>query len=271
MAQELGDLAELGELARLEAQLVQTLAEEDVDHLAAAMDPGSVAGVLVYENLWAAPFASAMRRAGGQLIANGRIPIQAIIAAVEADAALEAARSLTCRSDQVAEASVSSARPSPRPPSSAPPSAPARRPSPRRRSSAPPSAPAPRRSPRPPSSARLSPRPPPLLTAGSRFYLEEGPMKRPIGITILAIIFLEASFGYMMLGFQITTAVTFGPAADRSRAPGSGAGWLVLTGLAFWAGGLASLAPPAVGLGPGYSSPSSGSSRRSSLCWAPAA
>ena len=38
------------------------------------MDPGSVAAVLVYENLWAAPFASAMRRAGGQLIANGRIP-----------------------------------------------------------------------------------------------------------------------------------------------------------------------------------------------------
>ena len=90
MAQELGDLAELGELARIEAELAQTLAEEDVDHLAAAMDPGSVAGVLIYENLWAAPFASAMRRAGGQLIANGRIPIQAIIAAVEADAALAA-------------------------------------------------------------------------------------------------------------------------------------------------------------------------------------
>ena len=87
MAQELGDLAELGEFQRLEAQLVETLAEEDVDHLAAAMDPGSVAGVLVYENLWAAPFGAAMRRAGGQLIANGRIPIQAIIAAVESDAA----------------------------------------------------------------------------------------------------------------------------------------------------------------------------------------
>jgi hypothetical protein len=89
-AQELSDLPELGDLARLEAQLAQTLAEDDVANLAAAMDPGSVAGVLVYENLWAAPFASAMRRAGGQLIANGRIPIQAIIAAVEADAALEA-------------------------------------------------------------------------------------------------------------------------------------------------------------------------------------
>jgi hypothetical protein len=89
-AMELSDLPELGELQRIEAQLAQTLAEDDVEHLAAAMDPGSVAGVLVYENLWAAPFASAMRRAGGQLIANGRIPIQALIAAVEADAALEA-------------------------------------------------------------------------------------------------------------------------------------------------------------------------------------
>ena len=90
MAQELGDLDDLGELQRIEAELVQTLSEEDVDDLAAAMEPGSVAAVLVYENLWAAPFGAAMRRAGGQLIANGRIPIQAIIAAVEADAALEA-------------------------------------------------------------------------------------------------------------------------------------------------------------------------------------
>ena len=90
MAQELGDLADLGEMQRIEAQLVETLAEEDVEHLGAAMEPGSVAGVLVYENLWAAPFASAMRRAGGQLIASGRIPIQAIIAAIEADAANEA-------------------------------------------------------------------------------------------------------------------------------------------------------------------------------------
>jgi hypothetical protein len=89
-ARELSDLPELGDLQRIEAQLAQTLAEDDVANLAAAMDPGSVAGVLVYENLWAAPFASAMRRAGGQLIANGRIPIQAIIAAVESDAALEA-------------------------------------------------------------------------------------------------------------------------------------------------------------------------------------
>jgi hypothetical protein len=89
-AMELSDVAELGEFAQIEAQLVKTLASEDVAHLAVAMNPGSVAGVLVYENLWAAPFGSAMRRAGGQLIANGRIPIQALIAAVEADMALEA-------------------------------------------------------------------------------------------------------------------------------------------------------------------------------------
>ncbi len=89
-AMELSDVAELGELAQIETQLVKTLASEDVAHLAVAMSPGSVAGVLVYENLWAAPFGSAMRRAGGQLIANGRIPIQAIAAAIEADMALEA-------------------------------------------------------------------------------------------------------------------------------------------------------------------------------------
>ncbi|MFL6131354.1 MAG: DUF6325 family protein [Nocardioidaceae bacterium] len=86
---ELSDLEDVGELVRLEADLAEMLAEEDVVHLAEAMDPGSTAGVIIYENLWAAPFASAARRAGGQLIANGRIPIQAILAAVEADEALE--------------------------------------------------------------------------------------------------------------------------------------------------------------------------------------
>jgi Family of unknown function (DUF6325) len=87
-AMELSDVGELGELQALEAQLAELLAEEDVEQLAAAMDPGSTAGVLIWENLWAAPFASAARRSGGQLIANGRIPIQAIIAAIEADEAL---------------------------------------------------------------------------------------------------------------------------------------------------------------------------------------
>ena len=84
-AMELSDVEELGELETLEAELAELLAEEDVEHLAAAMDPGSTAGVLIWENLWAAPFASAARRSGGQLIASGRIPIQAIIASIEAD------------------------------------------------------------------------------------------------------------------------------------------------------------------------------------------
>jgi len=84
-AMELSDVGELGELRNIEAQLAELLAADDVEHLAAAMEPGSTAGVLIWENLWAAPFASAARRAGGQLIANGRIPIQAIIASIEAD------------------------------------------------------------------------------------------------------------------------------------------------------------------------------------------
>jgi hypothetical protein len=84
---EFSDIEELGELQRIEAELADLLAAEDVDHLAAAMEPGSTAGVLIWENLWAAPFASAARRSGGQLIANGRIPIQAIIASIEADEA----------------------------------------------------------------------------------------------------------------------------------------------------------------------------------------
>ena len=86
-AMELSDIGELGQLQALEAQLAELLAEDDVVHLAAAMEPGTVAGVLIWENLWAAPFASAVRRSGGQLIADGRIPIQAIIASIAADAA----------------------------------------------------------------------------------------------------------------------------------------------------------------------------------------
>ncbi len=88
-ALELSDLDDLGPLAALEAELAEFLAEEDVADLAAAMDPGSVAGVIVYENVWAAPFAAAARRAGGQLIADGRIHSQAIAAALEAEAEAE--------------------------------------------------------------------------------------------------------------------------------------------------------------------------------------
>jgi len=59
------------------------LSEDDVTAVAAAVEPGSTAALLVWENRWAAPFGSAVRRAGGQLVASGRIPIQALLAAVE--------------------------------------------------------------------------------------------------------------------------------------------------------------------------------------------
>ena len=71
---ELSDVPELGELQAIEAQLAELLAEEDVVNLAAAMEPGSTAGVLIWENLWAAPFAAAARRSGGQLIAERTHP-----------------------------------------------------------------------------------------------------------------------------------------------------------------------------------------------------
>jgi len=84
---ELDDVEDgaLGELHRLETEIAELLSADDVANLAEALEPGSTAGVLVYENLWAAPFASAVRHCGGQLVANGRIPVQALIAAFEAD------------------------------------------------------------------------------------------------------------------------------------------------------------------------------------------
>jgi Family of unknown function (DUF6325) len=90
-ALEIDDLEGLDDLRVAETQLADLLAYDDVVHLAAAMEPGTVAGVLVWENSWAAPFASAARRSGGQLIASGRIPIQAIAAALEVDDATEGA------------------------------------------------------------------------------------------------------------------------------------------------------------------------------------
>lgn len=90
-AMEIEDLEGAEEIRRLEGQIAEILAAEDVEHLAAAIEPGTVAGVLVWENTWAAPFGSAARRAGGQLVASGRIPIQAIAASIEAELAAEAA------------------------------------------------------------------------------------------------------------------------------------------------------------------------------------
>ena len=83
-AHDFGDDA-LGELRELETEMAMLLAEEDVEAIGAALEPGSVAAVLIWENVWAAPFGSALRRAGGELVASGRIPIQQLAAAIEAD------------------------------------------------------------------------------------------------------------------------------------------------------------------------------------------
>ena len=88
-ALEVEDMGDLGELGQLEGGLAEILAFEDVANLAEAMEPGTAAGVLVWENAWAAPFAAAARKSGGQLIASGRIPTQALIASFEADADTE--------------------------------------------------------------------------------------------------------------------------------------------------------------------------------------
>ena len=56
-----------------------------IEEIGATLEPGTAAAVLVWENTWAAPFGSAVRTSGGELLANGRIPTQALIAAVEAD------------------------------------------------------------------------------------------------------------------------------------------------------------------------------------------
>lgn len=60
------------------------LTDEDAAEAAEALEPGTSAALLVFENAWAAPFAAAVRRSGGQLVANGRIPVQAFLAALDA-------------------------------------------------------------------------------------------------------------------------------------------------------------------------------------------
>ena len=61
------------------------LGEDDIEEAGNVLQPGSSAGILVYENVWAAPLATEIRRSGGQLVASGRIPVQAMLAALEAD------------------------------------------------------------------------------------------------------------------------------------------------------------------------------------------
>jgi Family of unknown function (DUF6325) len=76
--------AEAGAFAVFQGVSSGLIGQDEVDDAGGVLEPGSAAGLLVYENVWAAPFASALRRAGGQLVASGRIPIQAILAALDA-------------------------------------------------------------------------------------------------------------------------------------------------------------------------------------------
>ena len=92
-ALELTDVDGDGELdlAIFEGASSGLLGPDDVDEASNAIEPGSSAGILIYENTWAAPFATAVRRGGGQLVAGGRIPVQAILARLdEAEAAVAA-------------------------------------------------------------------------------------------------------------------------------------------------------------------------------------
>ncbi|MET0567282.1 MAG: DUF6325 family protein [Acidimicrobiia bacterium] len=66
------------------------LDEEDHAEAGAALEAGSAAAILVYENTWAAPFATALRKSGAQLVASGRIPVNALIAALDELEAAEA-------------------------------------------------------------------------------------------------------------------------------------------------------------------------------------
>ncbi len=74
----------VSEFAAFEGASSGILSDEDTAEAAAALEPGTSAALLVYENRWAAPFAAALRRSGAQMVASGRIPIQAMLAALEA-------------------------------------------------------------------------------------------------------------------------------------------------------------------------------------------
>ena len=73
-----------GDLAAFEGASSGLLDQGDIDAAATAIEPGSTAGLMIYENRWAAPLATALRRGGAQMVAGGRIPVQAILAALDA-------------------------------------------------------------------------------------------------------------------------------------------------------------------------------------------
>ena len=83
-ALEIADLGqEVAELKVFEGASSGLLTEDDHAEAAAALEPGTSAALMVFENRWAAPLASTLRRSGAQLVASGRIPVQAVLAALE--------------------------------------------------------------------------------------------------------------------------------------------------------------------------------------------
>ncbi|MEU3066619.1 DUF6325 family protein [Streptomyces sp. NPDC048567] len=83
---EIADLTGDGELdlALFEGASSGLLGQDDIEEAGTALEPGSSAGILVYENLWAAPFAAALRRGGARMVASGRIPVSAVLDALDA-------------------------------------------------------------------------------------------------------------------------------------------------------------------------------------------
>jgi hypothetical protein len=79
---ELNDLGE--HFAVFDGASTGIIGDEELAEAAEALEPGTSAALLVWENRWAAPFAAAMRRSGGEVVSSGRIPVQAIEAALQA-------------------------------------------------------------------------------------------------------------------------------------------------------------------------------------------
>jgi hypothetical protein len=71
------------DLAQFEGASSGLLGQDDYDEASAALEPGASAAILLYENTWAAPFVAAMRRSGAQVVANGRIPVEELLATLE--------------------------------------------------------------------------------------------------------------------------------------------------------------------------------------------
>jgi uncharacterized membrane protein len=78
------EVGDLGDFAAFEGASSGLLGQDDLEEAASVLEPGTSAAVLLWENTWAAPVATALRRSGGQLVASGRIPIQAILASLDA-------------------------------------------------------------------------------------------------------------------------------------------------------------------------------------------